>query len=368
MQKLNKLTLFLFVLFFITNSLGFSQSAGDDVYRKIDGAFRSKDIILIEEILLLNKGTKEYESIESYVLNSAREAYVAEDLDFASKATLALIDANLDNFAAVELYTDIEKAIEKQKIAQREAEEKRQIEAFKRQAAESKTKDTIKKEYRTITNTTSGETVFLDPDYNMRFNQVSWGGYLGLADVAFVIDGDEFSPKYGLSIAGNGIFRHDNYSVGGEIFADILLMSFSGFQNLLSSVKISSMFASNKLQRNMYFRLGFSSLITTVDKKPNASTVIPEVYLGPTLGMGFRDIKIANFLCDGYIDYNFAHLFYDNTYTTIELGVNFLLILADLNKVNVGFNFGANNILTVTNNGIHNQTKLVVSIGVGKND
>lgn len=358
----------IFLILFIFCSFAFAQSSSNEIFRKIDGAFRMKDISLLKEVINENRFNTNYGAIESYILKSARDMLISNELDFAAESTLALIDANMDNFDAVELYTSIEKSIaerEKERLAE---EQKRQLEEFKKQAVEEKTKDNIKKEYKTITNTASGETVFLDQDYNMRFQSVSWGGYMGLANVGVVIDDGNVSPKYGLAILGNCIYRADSFSVGGEVLADILLMPFGGYQNIITSLKGTAVAAFNRIYRNLFFRLGYSSYFTKVDETSDAKTVLPVKFMGPTLGIGFKDIKMGNFLCDVYGDYNFGHLFYKNVNSSFEVGLNFLLFLADLNKVNVFMNFGLADALAITGEGLHNQTKITVSIGVGKNE
>lgn len=345
-----------------------AQSASSDVYRRVDGAFRSKNIDTLKEIITSTRDSRDYPSIESYILKSAREMLLENDLDFAAAATLALIDANLDNFEAVTFYTSVEKAIATREANRKAEEERAQLEHLKKQTVVEKAKDDIKKEYKTITNSSSGETVYLDQDYNMRYAQVSWGAYLGVGDIGVVFDKDNLSPKYGLSLAGNFLYRADDFSLGGEAMGDVLLMAFAGYQNLITSAKTSLMGSVNKLNRNLFFRLGYTGWFTTIDIDNNASTVLPESFMGPTIGVGLRDIKLANILVDAYLDYNFGHLFYDNVYTTLELGVNFLLIVADLNKVDVALSFGLHDDLTITEDGGHNQTKIVISIGVGNND
>lgn len=347
----------------------FAQAAsGDDVTRRIDAAFRARNIGSLKLILEENEGAKNYSAIEKYVLKNARACLINNDLEMASDAALALIDANLDNFEAVEFFTQVEKAMTKREEERRKEEQAKQLEEFKKIATEEKQKDTIKKEYKTFTHEETGETVYLDQDYNMRFTQTSWCFYFGVLDVNVVIDAGDVSPKYGFGLNGNWIYRDDAFSAGFEGSADLHIISFAGYQNIISSAKAVVIGSLNSLNHNLFLRLGVSSFFTTLDSEGGTKSAIPVDFIGPTLGVGYRDFKIFNFLTDTFIDYNFGHLFTKNVYTSFDAGINFTLVLADLNKVSVAFTFGLFDTFMLTSSGVHNQIKAIISMGVGNND
>ncbi len=366
-----KLILIFMVLIFAfigTGVLSAQAAAGDDVTRRIDAAFRAKNIGALKLILAENEGAKNYAAIEKYVLKNARTCLINNDLQMASDAALALIDANLDNFEAVDFFTQVEKAMVKREEEKKREEQAKQLEEFKKIASEEKQKDTIKKEYKTFTNEETGETVYLDQDYNMRFTQTSWCFYFGVLDVNVVIDAGDVSPKYGFGLNGNWIYRDDAFSAGFEGCADVHIISFAGYQNIISSAKATMIGAMNSINHSLFLRLGISSYFTTLDSNGGTQSAIPVDFIGPTIGIGYRDFKIFNFHTDTYIDYNFGHLFTKNVYTSLDAGINFTLVLADLNKVAVGITFGFYDTFMITATGVHNQTKAIISMGVGNND
>ena len=369
MQRLKYFVKYIFILIFmILSVVCVVAQSSSDINRKIDAAFRSKDINALKEVIAEKRKAKDYPAVESYILKNSRDLLINNELDFAAEATMALIDANMDNFEALSFYTSVEKAIAKRNEQQKAEEQKKQLEEFRRQNEESRTKDTIKREYKPVTNVSSGETVFLDQDYNMRFGQISWGFYLGVADIGVVLDAGNFSPKYGLAANLNIMYHSDSFSIGGEAFADILLMPFAGYLNILTSIKASAVGSINRISRHLTFRAGYVNTITSVDRTTDATTSIPEEFLGPTFGIGFKDFSAGNFTFNGYADYNFGHLFCSGVNTSFEVGVNALLEMADLNNLKVGLNLALIDTFSLTTLGIHNQTKIIISIGVGKND
>jgi hypothetical protein len=350
-------------------------SASDDIFRKIDAAVRNRSTESIAAVLSSSRDTLEYPQIEARLLSSVRTLVVDNELDFALEVALAVIDANLDNYEAVVLYTSIEKAIAKRDAALKAAEEKKQIEAFRQSAVTARAKEEIRKEYKIITNTKSGETIYLDQNINDFYLPFAWGVNLGIADIAGVVDESAFSVKYGLYLDGYVLYRSENFSVGADFFADFQVMSFSPDEpNVIHSIKFMPMFSFNKLSSKLFFRAGYSGIFTVLGKLEDDTedtTMLPGNFNGLAVGVGFRDVKAGRFLLDGCVDYNLGAHFApkeNNLYTSIEAGLNATLILADLDKADVGLNMGVKEYLTVSSAGVHSQSKLVISIGVGNNE
>ena len=86
---------------------------------KIDEAFELQNSELLETVLSDNLSNPEYSRYEEYVLKLARQLIIENQLDFASKASLAIIDRNLENFEAVDLYSSINRALSEEESARR---------------------------------------------------------------------------------------------------------------------------------------------------------------------------------------------------------------------------------------------------------
>ena len=63
-----------------------------------------------------------------------------------------------------------------------------------------------------------------------------------------------------------------------------------------------------------------------------------------------------------------GHLFYDKINFAMDFLLNFSLILSDLDNVDVGVNLGLRDAVFSMENGLQNQIKFIISIGVINND
>ena len=96
------------------------------IYREVDVAFVDKSEKELDKVLGTNNEDKNYYLVENYTMKKIRRLIVDEDYKFASQATLVVIDNNLDNMEAVDLYATISSALEKQQEQELALEQKRQ--------------------------------------------------------------------------------------------------------------------------------------------------------------------------------------------------------------------------------------------------
>ena len=352
----------------IVSTVFAQNAASSDVYRRIDGAIKMEKVDVLTKILQEYKGKTEYQEIESYILKSSRELLIQNQLDLASSITLALVDNNLDNFEAVNLYSSIEKAIAKREAQLAAQKEQEQIALLKKQEQTEKNKDRINKEFKVLTNLKTGETIYLDSDTNTRYSKHSWGFYLGFINAAFLIDAQDLSIKYGTSVDANFVYQGEKVALGLEALGDIMFIGFSGQQGTATNFNTTALFAINRLSKNFFFRLGGTGTISRFYDAENIKGYLPEYFIGPTFGFGFKDIRIKKSFLNTSLDYNFAHLFHPNVYTSLNFALNFLLPVAELNSMNVCLNVGLRDGIAFTKTGLYNQAKIVLSFGVYRNE
>ena len=135
-------------------------------------------------------------------------------------------------------------------------------------------------------------------------------------------------------------------------------------QQLDTTVNLTFGFSHEAVIRNLYFRLGFLGYFSN---EPEMSFVTTP-FLSPTLGIAYRDIEIGNVLAELSADYYLGHLFYDGMNFAMDFSLNFSLILADYDKADIGVNFGVRDAIFAMEEGLQNQLKLIISIGVINND
>lgn len=366
-HALTKKIFFILLVFYMVSvcSTLFAQTkALQDHNSKLAVLVSEKNSDGVRKYLAANRSYSNYSSLESFVLMRSRDALIANDLDFALELCLTVIDNNLDNFEAVALYTSIERAVIARDEKIKAEKEKIQIESLKESAVSSKDKEKIQRDYKTITNTVSGETVYLDQDFDSYYLPVTWGVDLGLANLSFMSDPLSTSFRYGLSLAGNVFYRSEQVYAGIDVSFDAALVSFPTVPNLVFSVKAVPSFSLPKVLKNLYYRLGFAGMYYSTSEY----SFLPSSFSSPVIGVGFRDWRFGEFFFDGAVDYYVGHFFYKNFHFAADATLNFYLPLADLDTVDVGLNLGVRDLVGVTSQGLHNQFKFIVSVGVWNND
>lgn len=365
MKSFFRISLLVLVLVLICVPI-FSQTSNG--FSQIDEAIKEKNSEQINSFLDKNKNSRSYAEYESYILKKARELLITNELDFAAEISLAVIDHNLDNFDAVALYTSIDTAIKARDAKAKEEEERRQIEEMRMMANNAKEQKQIKKEYQTISNTSSGETVYLDTNYNTHYLPISWAVNIGMSELGLFTDPNEVNIKFGLSLFGNVFYHAEDFIIGGDYFLDTMLFTFGSeadeIQNLDSTAKLAFAFSHEDIVRNFYFRLGFLGYFSN---HPELSYVTTP-FFSPSLGFAYRDIEIGNVLAELSADYLLGHLFYDKMNFAMDFSLNFSLILSDLDNVDVGVNLGIRDAVFAMEDGLQNQIKFIISIGVINND
>ena len=108
------------------------------IYRDVDIAFVNKSEKELNGVLSKNNEDRNYYLVENYTMKKIRHLIVDEDFNFASKATLVVIDNNLDNMEAVDLYATISAALQRQEEQKRLVEEKKKAEIAKFEAEKAK--------------------------------------------------------------------------------------------------------------------------------------------------------------------------------------------------------------------------------------
>ena len=142
-----KILLALCVLFMSTANVFAIEEYVTDVYRKIDECFTKKSETELNSILSHYNKDKYYYLIENYTQKKIRRLIVNNEYNFAMEAILAVIENNLDNEEAVEMYSVISDAYEIQRKHELEVEHQKELEQARLQLAKEKQRGNVEKEY-----------------------------------------------------------------------------------------------------------------------------------------------------------------------------------------------------------------------------
>ncbi|ULQ58825.1 hypothetical protein K7I13_09795 [Brucepastera parasyntrophica] len=352
-------------LFFLPLAVSAQTAVPDAVYRQVDDAFLASSPEVLTDVLSRYTKNAWYYRVESYVLKKARQLVLQNELDQARNVTLSVIDNNLDNQEAVELYQSIASAISRRdEIAKREAE-RAAIESFRQQAEETKIRQEASKTYKTVTNTTSGQRIYLDQNFNQQYRTVTWDFMIGLANINYLYDTNGHHFKYGLSANGSVYYHNDFLTFGGEIYGDAMVLTFLGSDDSFNwSASGVLTIAFNKVSKNIFLRAGYAvfGLDTTVN-----DTVEGRMFMSPVIGLGLHKVKLGE---SGQFklaaDYYPQHLLNDDINFAMGLEASITFVLTQLQNFNIHFQFGLRDTIIIHNSdGFRNDARLSVAFGVG---
>ena len=336
------------------------------IYADIDKAFASRSGDAVSAVLKGSSSSPSYELVENYALKKTRQLIIRNDLEFARETSLALIDNNVENYDAIDLYSYIDKAILGEEQKKKAAEEKKQREQERLAALNEKAKQQIanKGAYHTLS-TSGGKSVYLN-EQEQSFSPLLWTVKLGIANVLFqtVTAPENYSSmKYGLSVGADLFYPTEDFVFGGEIFFDFHFLSLTGEQDVMFSGKLIPKIAFTGLQKNLFFRLGFAAY--PLSSKDTDVTGAVGAFYTPAVGLGFENVDIGAIKFGIHADYYPGHFAHDDLKAAAEFGTAFLFPLNVHERSKVSIELGASDVLFVKDEGIDNRIKGIFAIGVG---
>lgn len=364
MKKTTKL--FFSVVFSLIFSLSFSAifpqnsnilQTEKSIYEQIDTAFRDKKPDSVSNILSSCRQDKSYADYEEYVLQKTRALLLSNQLDLIQSMCLAIIDNNLDNQDAVNLYTTVEKSVAKRNARQKALEEQRKAEAEYVAQATQREKESIRKDYNTIENTTSGQTLFVAPVTSKYYSDFTWSMALNIAEIGYRL-AKTSSINYGVGVSGDFYYRSEDFSLGTDFFIDTSVLNFNQADISMSEVSLTPGLAFTSLNEDFFFRLGFSQMKTTNEKS----------FITPTVGFSLKNIAFNDFRLGFYADYYLGHIFEDNMKTGFGAGLQSAFLLGNLGNVNLALFINFRESLFVLNDGIDSRSRITIGFGVENNE
>ncbi|MBP5283462.1 MAG: hypothetical protein J6Y93_02210 [Treponema sp.] len=344
-----------------------SQDEISRVYTEIDSAFASKSADSLSKILKANSGSVYYTYYESYTLKKTRQLIIEDDLELARQVSLIVIDNNIENFDAVDLYSYIDKAILNEMAYKQAQENRRRLEAERLAAAQQRAREKIENRgtYQTV-NTKSGSSVYVSEE-KLSFSSVDWTVELGLANFMFqkVTDPAEYtSLKYGLALGLDLFYSTEHYVMGIDADVDMHLITMGqGEQEFMTSFRAVPELAFSGLSKNFFLRFGFGAYPLASDYKDVTGST--ETFMTPIVGIGFDNIALGEGKIGLHADYYPGHFAYDGLKAAMEFGAQIFVPMAVNDKTKIGLELGFSDVLFMKEEGFDNRAKGIFGIGVG---
>ena len=366
-RKIKILSIAVLFMFF-SGSLFALEEYVSDVYKQIDTCFSAKDEDKLNSVLARNVNDKYYYLMENYTQKKIRRLIVNNDYDFAMTATLALIENNLDNEEAVEMYSVISDAYEIQRKHEAELEQKRQLELARIQIEKEKQREGVEKEYVAASKTSSGAVYVSGKETNL--TSINWKLQLGMVDLTYLLEqkSEIGSLHYGVALDFDYKYGMENKDViGVDVFGGAQFLTIAEEEKtipLLADVEAAMKYAFAKLSKNMFIRVGFNAIITgKSDEAPLTKGVIDNFY-SPFIGVAYEKFAIGPAMIDIGADWLAGHLFFSNIKVAAGAALNIAIPFAELEKVKLNLNIGLRDKLFLKDEGMENRASLILAIGV----
>ena len=369
-RRIKTLLSVMFVLF-VSVSLYAVDEYISKIYKQLDKIFLEKSENALNNVLSDNNQDKNYYLIENYTEKKIRRLIVNNDYDFAMTAIIIVIENNLDNEQAVEMYSIISEAYEVQKAYEAEQEQKRQLELARIEMEKEKQRASVDKQYVSTSKTNTGKSVYISGK-ETKLSSYSWKGCLGIIDFAWLMEGASGlnNLAYGISLSGRYEYTFPNDVIfGGEIFADGHFLSFTQEKEsiipVFGEVEGLLKFSTAEISKNLFFRLGFGGIYTGKDSKAVNTVSIADTLLTPIVGVNFQKIKLPFANLDIGADWYAGHLFAQSN-LNFAMGVNMNLefAFASMDEVALNLNIGLREKIFVKQGGFENRASLIFAVGV----
>lgn len=367
-----KLKLLILSLVFIltANSLFAVEEYVSQIYKQLDQIFIEKSEDKLSAVLEDNSSDKYYYLIENYTEKKIRRLIVNNDYDFAMTAIIVVIDNNLENEQAVEMYTVIAEAYEVQQKHEAELEYQRQLELARIEKEKEAQRGNVEKEYVAATNASTGKTVYVTGK-ETKLVRYNLKGSMGLADVTWLMDQkSEMSTfHYGPALELNYGYTTDAKSViGFDAFGSIQFLSMGNLKDekqlipLLADADLSLKYAPAAFPL-FNIRAGFGLAFTGKTDYQNLFSPIADTIYSPTIGVKLENIPVGDSKFTVGADWLAGHLFYKNIKFAMGAAMNFAMPFAELEKIKLSLNIGLRDKVLVKDTGIENRASVILAIG-----
>ena len=367
----NRIKTIFFILIFI--SLATSLFAVDEyvsnIYKEIDESFAKKSEEVLNEILQKYQNDKNYYLIENYAQKKVRRLVLSDEYNFAMSAIVIIIENNLDNESALELYSMISDAYDEQKHQEELALQAEQAKAQKIEVAKERQRGSVDKEYIS-TATTSGGQVYIS-GADTKLSHSSWLIDFGLMNFSNLIN-TSYDPmyngfNYGVSLEYSYVYSNQDKTFGIDTdFAGNFLAVGDGSNDtpILAGMELVPKMAWNNFSKKFFLRFGAVALATgkSAEAETSRNNIMDNFY-SPALGFSLERLMLGTSYINLNMDYLPGHLFYEDVKAAASAKASLTIPFGQTEKFNMILKIGIKDYFFVKSEGIENRASFVLAIG-----
>ncbi len=337
-----------------------------EIYKEIDAVFVKKSEKELSAILQKNQNDPYYYLIENYTEKKIRRLIVANDYDFAMVATEVVIENNLDNERAVEMYSTIVDAYEVQKEYEQKEEEKRQKEQARIEKQKESKRAGVEKQY-VSTKTAGGGSVYVSGK-DVQAASSAWKAALGVANVSFLMEEESGvnARNYGISATVTSEHFLEKISIGCDAGLDFKFLDLGSGESkipLMLDFDFIPKIGFPSFFRNLFLRAGFAGMKTGKQKDSTKTDNVIGNFYTPVLGLQIEDFKIGPTELTANFDYYIGHLYYNDVTSAMAAGANLAIPFTNLDQVKLTFNVGVKDKIFLKESGLENRANIILAIG-----
>lgn len=362
------------LLLFVVSVPAFSiEPYVTDIYKEIDTAFTKRSDDSLNIVLQKNQDDKYYYLIENYATKKIRRLIVTNDYEFAMSAILVIIDNDMENEEAVEMYSAIsdayavQKAYEEREL-QRQQKEKERLAALKEQQRTS-----AEKEYKAI-KADDGTSVFVTGK-DAKLSSYNWDFHMGFIPGMMLTDNIPVF-QVGVLMDFDYIKMLTNLTWGFNIYGEAKFLNLAlppdeySCQSLFGDLEIIPKFAYNGFSKHAFLRVGLvmdANLDPTKDRtaltdEKKLVTAAPTL-ITPAVGFEFSKVPVGNTEFKVSMDYYPGHFWTKDLNFAAGMEAKFTIPFADADRFKLSFDLGFRDKLYVRSSGIDNRSSLIFALG-----
>lgn len=353
------------LLLFTASSLFAVEEYVSKIYKDIDVIFIEKSDEKLNDILSENREDKNYYLIENYAEKKIRRLIVVNDYQFAMDAIVVVIENNLDNEGAVEMYSIIAEAYETQQEYEQKQEEAKQKELARIQGEKEKKRSEVEKEYQS-SKTAEGGSVYVagkeagKSNYECDFS-------FGMVNISLLNEmyKSYMATNFGLSANLNYVYSTEKVSVGADAYGDIHFLPLGSDEKipLITNVDFAFKIASKQVASKIFARAGISLFSTAFGDERVKTSNIAESMFSPIVGLEVNKVQLGGMKFSMNADYLLGSIWTPGYKAAAQGMLDFSIPYAQLEKVNMNFHFGVKDTFLMKNEGIENRASIILAIG-----